>query len=243
MNRFQDQVAVITGASSGIGRAIALGLAQEGASLALIARNAERLHEVADAARTGSPQVCCLPCDLGQDNDLRSLVSTLKNELPEVHLLVHSAGTFHLGAIRTQPVEYLDELYRINLRAPYVLTQALLPALQSCQGQVVFINSSAGAAKSRANNGPYSATKHALRALADSLRDEVNPDGIRVISLFPGRTATPMQAHIYQLEGRPYQPELLVQPEDVASLLLQALALPRTVEVTDLHFRPLIKSY
>ena len=243
MNRFQNQVAVITGASSGIGRSIALGLAEEGASLVLTARNEERLQEVAEIARSASSQVLCIPCDLNQDHNLRYLCKRLKNELSEVHLLIHSAGAIHCGPIESEPVENLDEMYQINLRAPYVLVQAMLPALQSCQGQIVFINSSAGTAKSRANNGSYAAMKHALRALTDSLRDEVNPHGIRVISLFPGRTATPMQAYVHQLEGRPYQPELLIQPDNVADILKQALTLPRTVEVTDLHFRPLTKSY
>ncbi len=241
VDRFHNQVAVITGVSSGIGRAIALSLAQEGVSLVLVARNIDRLHQVADLARTGSPQVRMLSCDLNQDNDLLSLVSILK-ELPEVHILIHCAGTIRLGSIGNEPVESLDEMYRVNLRAPFVLTQALLPALRSCQGQIVFINSSAGAAKSGANNGLYAAMKHGLRVLADSLRDDVNPDGVRVISFFTGRTATPMQAYVHQVVGRPDRPELLIQPEDMVILLKQALTLPRTVEVTDLHFRPLIKS-
>jgi NADP-dependent 3-hydroxy acid dehydrogenase YdfG len=77
--------------------------------------------------------------------------------------------------------------------------------------------------------------------LADRLRDEVNPGGIRVLSVYPGRTATPMQAAIYRQEGRPYLPEHLLQPEDVAAVVLHALAMPPGAEVTDISIRPMHK--
>jgi NADP-dependent 3-hydroxy acid dehydrogenase YdfG len=116
----------------------------------------------------------------------------------------------------------------------------LLPMLRSRHGQVVFINSSVGT-RAPANVGQYAATKHALKAIADSLRDEVNADGMRVLSVFLGRTATPMQAAIYEMEGRTYRPELLLQPEDVAAVVINALTLPRTAEVTDISIRPFKK--
>jgi len=89
----------------------------------------------------------------------------------------------------------------------------------------------------------FSATQHALKAFTDSLREEINADGIRVLSIFPGRTATPRQATLYKLGGKDYQADLLLQPEDIASIVTAALALPRTAEVTEIHIRPLIKSY
>ena len=88
----------------------------------------------------------------------------------------------------------------------------------------------------------YDATKHALKAIADALRGEVNPHGVRVLIVYLGRTATEMQAQIHRMENKPYQPELLLQPEDVASVIMNALSLPRTAEVTDIHIRPMIKT-
>jgi NADP-dependent 3-hydroxy acid dehydrogenase YdfG len=87
----------------------------------------------------------------------------------------------------------------------------------------------------------YAATKHALKAIADSLRAEVNTYGVRVLSIYPGRTATPMQAAVYKMEGKTYEPEKLMQPKDVAEVVMDALSLPRTAEVTDIHIRPMNK--
>jgi NADP-dependent 3-hydroxy acid dehydrogenase YdfG len=84
-------------------------------------------------------------------------------------------------------------------------------------------------------------TQHALKALADSLREEVNAEGLRVLSVFLGRTATPMRMAIHRMENRTYHPESLLQPEDVAAVVMIALSLPRTAEVTDIHIRPLSK--
>jgi NADP-dependent 3-hydroxy acid dehydrogenase YdfG len=118
----------------------------------------------------------------------------------------------------------------------------MLPLLKSSRGQIVFINSSAGLA-ARPNAGQFSATQHALKALADSTRAEVNEHGIRVLSVYPGRTATSRQAALYASTGSQYRPELLLQPEDIASVILNAITLPRTAEVTDITIRPLQKSY
>jgi len=135
----------------------------------------------------------------------------------------------------------LDLQYATNVRVPYAVTQRLLPLLMASRGQVVFINSSVGLTAKRADVGQYAATKHALKAIADSLREEVNPKGIRVLTVYLGRTATPMQEAICRQEGRVYRPDTLLQPEDVASVVLQALMLPATAEVTDISIRPMLR--
>jgi NADP-dependent 3-hydroxy acid dehydrogenase YdfG len=91
-----------------------------------------------------------------------------------------------------------------------------------------------------ASNGQYASTKHGLKALADSLREEVNSRGVRILSIFPGRTATPTQEKVHAGEGRPYRPERLLQPEDVAAVVINALCLPRTAEVTEIKIRPML---
>ena len=236
----KDHVAVVTGATSGIGRAIALALAARGASLCLIGRRSDRLTVIADEAAGHAARVVTHVADLTSDEQVRRLVASIVRDFGGIDVLVHSAGVFARGPIGEAAAEDLDELYRTNLRAPYVLTGRLLAHVRPHRGQIVFVNSTAGLA---AGGGvaAYGATKHALRAVADALREEVNGLGIRVLSVFIGRSATPMQVEVHRLEGRTYRPERLLQPEDVASMVLHALSMPRTAEVTDITIRPLAK--
>jgi NADP-dependent 3-hydroxy acid dehydrogenase YdfG len=240
--RILGQIAVVTGASSGIGKAIALALAGEGAQVCLIGRNLETLEAVANRTGMQSPKARAYQTDLTRDGDIQALAASLNHDAGRVDILIHSAGEIHHGVQARALVAELDAQYRANVHGPYLLTQALLPLLRLGPGQIVFINSSTGL-KARAGNGQFAATQHALRALTDSLRDEVNADGIRVLSVYPGRTATPRTAALFAREQRPYRPELLMQAEDIASMVVHALTLPRTAEVTDIAMRPLRKSY
>ncbi|HOW96858.1 MAG TPA: SDR family NAD(P)-dependent oxidoreductase [Kiritimatiellia bacterium] len=241
MKRFADQGAVITGAGSGMGRSLAAGLAAEGARVCLVDRDEKSLAESVRLLGGPSPSVGSVLCDLTVDAEVSRMVQEAVRTLQRVDLLAHSAGAFRMGAIESLPVAELDFQYRVNTRAPYALTQTLLPELRKSRGQVLFVNSSAGLAAG-AKWGAYSATKAALKMLADSLRAEVNADGIRVLSIFPGRTAGPMQEQIHRLENRPYHADRLLQPDSVAAMALDALALPRTAEVTDVSIRPMMKS-
>lgn len=247
VNAFKNRRAVITGASSGIGRAIALELAREGAALCLIGRSLSALESVAEQARRNSVtynesptiDVTCFVADLSRDEDISHLVSNLITGF-RIDILIHSAGANSQGLVEASPVDDLDYQYRINVRAPYVLTQALLPSLRASQGEIVFLNSTMGRT-TKGGAGQYAATKHALKAFAEALRDEVNPQGIRILDIFLGRTASPMQAAIHETEGRTYRPDRLIQPSDVASVILSALSLPRSAEVTEISMRPFIK--
>ena len=237
-----DHVALVTGASSGIGRAIALELAGSGARLCIVGRDRDRLKDVGSHATAKTARVLALQKDLTLDSDIEDIASRLREEFGQLDILVHSAGEIASAQLEDAAIEDFDRQYRANVRAPYLLTQRLLPLLKIMPGQIVFVNSSAGLA-ARPGVGQYSATQHAVRAMTDALRAEINPYQIRVLSVFPGRTATPRQARLYDRDGRPYQPELLMQPEDVAAMIASALRLPRTAEVTDISMRPLLKSY
>ena len=232
------RLAVVTGASSGIGRAIALQLAALGVDLWLIGRRAETLEATAAEARRSGTQAWICALDIRSDVDLERFRDRLRKDGEGLDILVHSAGAHFLGAVADAPVAELDEQYQVNLRGPYVLTQLLLPLLRVRRGQIVFVNSSAGL-EARAHVGAYAATKHALKALADALRHEVNADGVRVVSVYPGRTATPLQEVIHAQEGKPYEPERLLQAEDVAATIVHAIGMARTAEVTDIRVRPM----
>lgn len=236
----QGKVALVTGASSGVGSAIAVALAACGVRLGLVGRRLEGLEATAEQARQRANEVRFYSEDLTAERNIQDITKRVTDDFGGLDILVHSAGTISSGSLESAAVEDLDRQYQINVRAPYILTRKLLPTLKASKGEIVFINSSL-AMTSRGNVGMYAATKHALRALADSLRDEVNPYGVRVLSVFLGRTATPMQAKIHEAEAKEYRPERLLQPGDVAAIIIGALALPRTAEVTDIHIRPHLK--
>lgn len=229
VNRYN---AVVTGAGSGIGRAIACALAQQGMNVLLIGRDVAKLECVAAAARD---RMRILPVDLSCADAVSRVVAALE---PQLHVLVHSAGLYDRGPVTTMDTERWAALDRVNVYAPMLLTAGCLEHLRAAKGQVVFVNSSAGL-RASPETAAYAAGKHALKAAVDVLRQEVNPDGIRVLSIFPGRTDTPMQQAIHAVEGRDLRPETLMRPEDVASMILAALALPRSAEVTDIIMRPM----
>jgi len=237
-----ERVALVTGASGGIGGAIAVALARSGSTVHAVGRDRAKLAGLGERASGAAGRLITHTADLTRDTDLETLVRGITEATGRLDVLVHSAGRILYGKIADSPVTQLDELYAGNVRAPYLLTRLCLPSLAAAEGQIVFINSSTGVAAS-AGLGPYSATQHALKALTDALRDEVNPAGIRVFSVYPGRTASALMKERFAMEGRPYRPELLLQPEDIASVVLNSLLLPRTAEVTNVSIRPMKKSY
>lgn len=176
--------------------------------------------------------------DLTRDDDIDGLAGRLARQTGRVDVLVHAAGIIEMGDVERASLEAMDAQYRTNTRAPYALTRALLPLMRACRGQIVFVNSTSGIRAVRGQS-QYAASKHALRAIADSLRDEVNADGIRVLTVLPGRTATPMQSALHDADRLPYCPERLLQPADVATMVVTALTLPATAEVTEIRMRPL----
>jgi NADP-dependent 3-hydroxy acid dehydrogenase YdfG len=224
--------ALVTGASSGIGRAIAMALLQDGMHVHLLGRDMQRLESVAANARHGAS---ILQADLTDSEALTALANGLG---PRLHVLVHSAGAYARGEPHTMSPEQLSALDSVNVQAPLRLTMACLPMLRAASGQVVFVNSSAALHPSAANTA-YAAGKQALRTAVDKLRQDLNPYGIRVLSIFPGRTDTPMQQEILRMEQRTAPPGSLMRPEDVALMIMAALRLPPTAEVTDIMMRPM----
>lgn len=231
--RLETLVAVVTGASSGIGRAIAQTLSRDGVTVGLVGRRPDALDEVAGLVEGRGARAVRLVSDLVATDGAERLGERIAEELGATDLLVHCAGVFPLTAV--EPDQALG-----HVRAAATLTRLLLPLLRVRPGQIVFVNSSVGLPGAPAS-GAYADSKQALRALADRLRNEVNPDGIRVLSVYPGQTATPMQAVIHRHEDKTYRPDRLLQPEDVATMVLHALAMPSSAEVTDISIRPMQK--
>jgi NADP-dependent 3-hydroxy acid dehydrogenase YdfG len=232
------KTALVTGASSGIGRAIAEALGAAGMDLHLVARDAARLGEVAEAIGRAHPGVTTPihTAELTDDDAVHLLATRVAEAAPQLDVLVHAAGVARLGRTRDARLADLDHTWAVNVRAVYALTQALLPAVCAARGQVVLVNSGAGL-NARAGWGTYAMSKFALRAFGDALREELKPDGVRVIALYPGRTASPMQADVHAQEGKVYEPARFIQPEHLATLLVTALSMPPGTQVHELNVR------
>jgi NADP-dependent 3-hydroxy acid dehydrogenase YdfG len=239
MTLFSGQTILVTGASGGVGEAIARALGERGATVCLSGRNHERLKKV--AAQLPEKRARCYPVDLTVEKELQDVVRTMVAENRRIDALIHCAAIIVMEPVATASAKDFERQFKTNVLGPFRLTQLLLSRLISSQGQVVFINSSAGL-NARASISQYAATKHALKAVADSLRDECNTLGVRVCSLFLGDTATPMQAAIRVQQKRTYEPKRIIQPMDVAAIVIAVLALPRTAEVTDVMIRPMAKT-
>ena len=223
---------VITGAGSGIGAAVARRLHARGDALVLHARDAGRAKELA----AEFPGAKTLVGDLG-DPDKLSWAFSHQSLPDQVDSLLHIAGVVDLGQVGELTPKSWHHQLNVNLIAPAELTRHFLPQLRTARGQVLFVNSGAGL-NAHASWSAYAASKHGLKALADSLRIEERANGLRVTSVYPGRTASPMQAKVHQQEGRPYDPSQWIDPESVATAILMCLDLPRDAEVNDLTVRP-----
>jgi NADP-dependent 3-hydroxy acid dehydrogenase YdfG len=241
LGSLEGRTAVITGGGGGVGAAVAVALAKEGADVYLIGRRLNKLALVAAKAREFGVNAAVQSVDISTSSGQHQIVQRVRADLRHLDVLVLNAATFAAALIADADLSDFDKLYQTNVRAPYALTQAFSPMLKARHGQVVFINSSGGIT-AKAMTAQYDSSKHALKAIADSFRAEINPYDVRVLSVYLGRTASEMQERIYRMEGKLYRPELLLQPEDVASVIVNALCLPRTAEVTDISIRPMIKS-
>ena len=223
---------LLTGAGSGIGAVLARRLVERGDDVVVLARDAGRARQIAEEL----PGVSTLVGDLAQPGRLSWALS--KQSLPDrIDSLVHAAGVVDLGTVGELTPALWDQQLAVNLVAPAELTRLLLPVLRVSRGHVVFVNSGAGL---RASPGwsAYAASKHGLRALADALRQEEAEHGIRVTSVYPGRTATPMPERVHRQEGQEYDATRFITPEAVATTILTALDLPRDAHLTDLTVRP-----
>ena len=220
-------VTLITGASGGIGSALARQLAPTH-DLILTGRGGAGLDAL--CAEVGATP---LTLDLTRPDTFAAALAGVGR----VTNVVHNAGVVELGRVAEQSHEVWTHTLTVNTVAPAELTRLLLPRVREERGTVLFVNSGAGL---RANPewGSYAASKFALRALADALRDEEAPHGVRVSSVYPGRTATPMQQKVREQEGANYDPAAFIDPATVAATIAFVLNAPRDAQLPDVSVRP-----
>ena len=225
-----QKTAVVGGATGGIGEAVVDALAAAGYRVFALGRSAEKL---AALQREG-----VVPCAVDLVG-LESLPDSL-SELERVEAIVHCAGVAGVASVEESPRALWDETFAVNVAGPATLTRALLPALRSARGRVVFVNAAPGLHAVRKWSA-YTASKAALRELADSLREEERVNGLRVTSLFPGGVRTELLRTVRDALGVPYDPAVTVSPETLAALVLTVLTFPDDAEILDVSLRAAVQ--
>ncbi|WP_081993920.1 SDR family oxidoreductase [Kocuria sp. ZOR0020] len=227
----QLPVCLVTGATGGIGRAVVEEMAADHHVIA-VGRNQDRLAQLADF----SDRVRAVPADLTDVESLPELV----DGLDRLDVVVHAAAVSHrLDFAEATPKDWREHL-ELNVVVPAELTRAALPLLKASRGTVVLINSGAGFTAT-AGNSVYAASKFALRALGDALRQEVEPDGIRVSSVHPGPVDTEMLRGIYTTMDKPYRPEEYIRPASVAQAIRTVVDAGEDVQLTTVSVRPRVE--
>lgn len=224
------KVAIVTGASRGIGACVAQGLAQDGFSLALTARSKEALEQVAQSIRSHhykGVQVLTFPCDVSDNKAVSEMVESVVSKLGRVDLLVNNAGMGKTGTLNISSEEF-DEVLSVNLKGPFALLKAVVPTMKS-QGGGTIINVASRAGKiGFAGWGAYAASKFGMVGLGESLYRELSPMGIRVTTLCPSWVDTDMA------KGSTFPKNQMLTPEDILKSIRYIMSLSPAASVKEL---------
>jgi NADP-dependent 3-hydroxy acid dehydrogenase YdfG len=240
----EPRVAMITGASSGIGRAIALRLAQEGYRLALCARRLERLKELQAQLQSSADAVLIQAVDLRQEKEILGFFAAIRQRWGGVDVLINNAGLGHKQSLLDGDTAAWREMLEVNVLALCICTREATQDMRQRggQGHVVHV-SSMSAHRVPAGSGVYSATKYAVRSLTEGLRQELRQNGlnIRVSSLSPGFVETEFAARYHQSQAKAdalYGQYPMLQPQDIANTVAYILSQPDHVQIHDVLLRP-----
>ena len=230
MGKLEGKTVLITGASRGIGLAIARALDREGAKLILVGRNRGPL---ARAATQIPGTVMSLPVDVTKPGDVKRLLAAVKKQIRRLDVLINNAGVFTFKPFAKTTLDDWRRNIETNLTSIFLTTQAALPLLKRSQGDVVNILS-VSSRVAFPNCSAYSAAKFGALGLTGVLRRELRAEGIRVMAVLPGMTETRMKDEL----DFPVRDEDLLQPEDVAAAVLSALMQPRRATVEEIFLMP-----
>ena len=248
MAALDGTVALVTGASSGIGRATARELAAQGAAVALVARRADRLEELAGELRADGATALAIEADVTERTAAEAAVAQAVDELGRLDILINNAGVMLLGPIADAPVEEWERMVHVNvLGLLYCAKAALDPLLEAAEsgprGVADLVNISSVAGRQvRLGSGVYNATKHAVGAFSESLRQEVTGRHVRVSLVEPGAVATELAGHNRPevLEGlqRRFADMERLEDRDIADAIAYVVTRPRRVAVNEILVRP-----
>lgn len=241
MGCLQGKVAIVTGASTGMGRAIAIAMAAEGTTLGLVARSADRLEEAASLARARGGDVLTFPGDVADNELAKRVARTMVERFGRIDVLVNNAGTntYHRNLADMSVADW-NQVFGTNLTGAFLFTRHVLPHMRNAgKGQIINISSGAGLAPSAPAGVAYSASKHALHSFTGSINLEERRHGIRACVIAPGETDTP------NLDLRPRPPAKedlarMLRSEDIANAVIYVASRPDHVSIEMLVINPTV---
>ena len=215
MSKLSERTALVTGGGTGIGQAIAIALAREGANVVISGRRAEPLQETVATIKGSAGEALAIQADLSKEEDLQRLVKSTLKAFDKLDILINNAGIGGGGYIHEHSIQTWDQVMSVNLRGPFLLSRAFLPMMRANRaGHIVNISSESGL-EYYEGNGAYGVAKHALNALGEFIQRENQDYGIRVDTICPGMVVTEMT------EGTPgLHHEKCLYPEDIAELVI-----------------------
>lgn len=243
MASLKQKVAIVTGASSGIGEATAIALAAAGAKVAIAARRSERLQTLTQRIQQNGGEALPITADVANEAQVQDMVSATKDKWGRVDILVNNAGVMLLGPVYQANTEDWRRMFDVNVLGLMYATHAILPLMKAQgEGHIVNISSVAGRV-ANAGTGVYNATKWAVGAFSESLRKEVHKDKIRVTIIEPGLVATELPQHITNSEAKErakafYESVRSLDSEDIAAAIVYAVTQPPHVNVNEILIRP-----
>ena len=230
----KGNVAIVTGASKGIGKAIAVTLAKEGVKVVLAARNAELLSEIQKEISETEGHAVAIPTDVTSEDAVKNLMIETNKRFNRIDILINNAGVGFFSNVVDMNIEDYEAMMNINLKGAFLCSRGVLPTMmKQKRGEIINIASLAGK-NSFAGGSVYSATKWGLIGFARSLMLEVRDHNIRVVTICPGSVNTNFN------DTERDNPQI-IQPEDVAETVLFALTMPNRVNVSEIDIRPTIK--
>ncbi len=237
-----NQVVAVTGASSGIGQAVALACARAGAGVALAARRTERIQDLAERIVAEGGRALPVTTDVGDEDQARAFVQRAHSELGRLDVLVNNAGVMLLGPIENAPTEEWRRMIHVNVFGVLYCTHAALPLMRAQgSGHIVNVSSVAGRI-ARQGSGVYNLTKFGVGAFSESLRQEGVGMGVRVTTIEPGAVATELPAHnrppVLEQIAKRFAGVTPLDAQDIAKAILYAIGQPPNVSVNEVLIRP-----